>query len=318
MSSEPCYLCKNPLPSAQSFYEDHGKKVCLKCFQSTARCRRCRFPSKSLKAIESHGMVCEFCQEVLLKDTGLSCYLCEKKIWAAMSHYADHGKTVCQECFKNTKIRCFFCRFPNTQEMVSGVGGICEFCIDQMVSQKSDLSPLMQPLRVFLQQHGHSLGEIPEIKWLDWKLIMGMQLETPPKVEVKFFDELVYLISPVYYLKGKLYCMPRIPQPWFMSALAGQLVAWELCQKYHLDHLQGSGPFQQLARGWSHYISYSTAKILNYQKVIKVLARFPEGDAVGNFPKFLAMTEYRKPKDIISFAQKELSTFAQRYLSADG
>ena len=87
---------------------------------------------------------------------------------------------------------------------------------------------------------------------------------------------------------------------------------------YDLEHLQGSGPFQQLARGWSHYISYSTAKILNYQKVIKVLARFPEGDAVGNFPKFLAMSEYRKPKDIISFAQDQLSTFAQRYLIVGG
>ena len=74
MSQESCFICEKALPAGQSFYEDHGVKVCLACFRTTKRCLNCRFPSRSLKNIPGFGDVCEFCESSFSKDKPPSVY----------------------------------------------------------------------------------------------------------------------------------------------------------------------------------------------------------------------------------------------------
>lgn len=313
MPQELCHTCKNPLPAGQSFYEDHGVKVCLTCFRTVPKCQRCRFPSKSLKRVEGYGNVCEFCEDSFADESGMVCYLCQKKIWPGVSYYEDHGQKVCQNCFKDAKIRCFTCRFPRIQETVFGLGGICQFCQKGNLSKKTDLNPLLQPLIPFIKRYNHKLISPLNIQWFDWKLILGMQVGER-QYEIKFFNELIRYCYPVYFLKERMYVIPSIPQQWFMPYMAGQLVAADLCKKYSLSHLQGDSPFHQLARGWCHWVAYMTARVLKYKKIAKFLSRFPESDLVGTFPKFLAMTEYRNPKEVIDFAQKNLKDYGRKYL----
>lgn len=314
MSAENCYLCESVLPKRQSFFEGHNQKVCLKCFQSTQRCKKCGFPSNSLEFIEGYGQVCEFCQKELKKDTGLHCYICQKKVWETMSHYADYDKVVCQSCFKDAKIRCYFCRFPKTNEVIQGVGGVCEFCVGGLISRESDIDTITKPLLSFVNQHGHAIQKLPGINWISGSALLKYQLDCPPLAKIRFFDEMTRYYYPLIHEDGGLKCLSSIPQKWFMSLFAGQLANMDVCRKYHLEHLRDIGPFQELARGWSHYIAYSTAKTLKYDQVVKVLARFPENDLMGSFPKFLAMSEYRKPAEVITFAKEQIQTFANRYL----
>ena len=135
------------------------------------------------------------------------------------------------------------------------------------------------------------------------------------EVSVKFFNELVRYSYPVYYLKEKFYIVPSVPQQWFIPFMAGQLVAADLCKKYKLPHLQGESPFHQLARGWSHWVAYTTARILKNTLVAKSLSRFPQStDIIGLFPKFLAMSEHRNAAEVIGFAQKNLKAYGKKYL----
>ena len=99
-----------------------------------------------------------------------------------------------------------------------------------------------------------------------------------------------------------------------MSYIAGQLVAADLCQTVGLPHLLGNQPYQQLARGWCHWIAYSVARILKYKRVVKVLSRYPGTNLSGAFSKFLAMSEFRKNKEIMTFARENLKKFAKKYL----
>ena len=314
MPGDKCYSCGNEIVSGQSFYEDHGVKVCISCFRNAKRCQKCKFPSNQLKNVEGFGQVCEFCYDSLSKEEGMSCYLCNGKIWANASHYADHGKVVCQSCFKNAKIRCFTCRFPHVVKMIKGQGGICEFCIEKNLTSESDLTPMLKPLQSFVQKFGHDVRGNPKMLWIDWKLIMGMQQEKPDNIILTFFDELVRYCYPVYYLKGLHYVIPSIPRNWFMPYMAGQMVAADLCKKYNLFHLRGNSPFLDLARGWCHWVSFNTARTLKYQKQAKTISRWPESSLPGNFQKFLAMSEFRKPSEIVEFAHENLAIYAKKYL----
>ncbi len=314
MSEENCYLCESILPKGQSFFEGHDQKVCLKCFQTTQRCKKCGFPSNAQEYVDGYGQVCEFCQKELKKDAGLNCFICQKQIWETMSHYADYGKVVCQSCFKDAKTRCYFCRFPKTIKFVQGVGGVCEFCKDGLIDIDSDIDSITKPLLSFVNQHGFSINKLPAFKWVSVVTLLNHQPDSSTQSEIRFFDEMMRYYYPLIHEDGTLNSLAVVPQKWFMALFAGQMANLEICQKYHLQHLKDIGPFFELARGWSHYISYSVAKTLKYDKVVKSLARFPENDLMGSFPKFLAMSEYRKPSELINFAQEQIHSFASRYL----
>lgn len=313
MADDICYLCDKPISNGQSFYEDHGQKVCIACFRVAKRCQRCKFPSNDLKRIEGFGQVCDFCYEALSKEEGMTCYLCNGKIWSNASHYADHGKTICQPCFKDVKDRCFTCRFPKIEKSVEGQGKVCEFCIESNLNKEIDLKPLLKPLQAFLLRFDHDVSINPNLLWVDWKLVLGMQQESENRIELSFFDEFVRYAYPIYYLKGTHYIIPSIPREWFMPYMASQLVAAEICKKYDLFHLRGDSPFLETARGWCHWVAYSTAKTLKYDKVARHLTRWPESALPGNFSKFLAMSEFRKHGEVIKFAQTSLKNLAEKH-----
>lgn len=314
MSQDHCYLCKKDIAPGQSFYEDHSVKVCISCFRSAERCRKCRFPSHNLKKVDGFGSVCEFCLPEFEKDEGMTCYMCNGKIWSGASHYEDHGKVICQSCFKDATVRCFTCRFPKIKYEIKGHGGVCEFCDKTNLTRESNLEPFLKPLQTFLHRFGHEVGTRPNLLWINWKLILGMQLEKPNEIAITFFDELVRHCYPVYYLKGLFYIVPSIPRQWFMPFMASQMVAADLCKKFDLFHLRGNSPFYEMARGWCHWVAYSTAKTLKYDRVAKTISRWPESNLPGNFSKFLAMSEYRKSPEIVEFAQQNIKQYAKKYL----
>ena len=313
MSDDLCYLCTKEIASGQSFYEDHGVKVCMSCFRNTKRCQKCKFPSQQLLKVDGFGQVCEFCYPAFNEEQGMTCFLCNGKIWSNASHYADHGKVVCQSCFKEVKERCFTCRFPKVVEKVSGQGGVCEFCIESNLTSKSDLQGFLKPLQAFIQRFNYEVSLKPNLLWVDWKLVLGMQQDKPQDIRLTFFDEFVRYAYPVYYLKGLFYVIPSIPRQWFMPYMAGQLVAADLCKQYDLFHLRGDSPFLEMARGWCHWVAYNTAKTLKYDKVARTLKRWPESSLPGSYPKFLAMSEFRKHGEIVDFAHSNLKNFAKKY-----
>jgi hypothetical protein len=314
MATDHCHLCEQPLPKGQSFYEDHGVKVCLSCFRTSKRCQSCRFPSRSLRHVAGYGNVCEFCEDRLTKDDGTSCYICGGKIFVGASHYSDHGEKVCQPCFAAAKDRCFSCRFPQIEGKIVGFGGICRFCLKDNVNKTTDLNPILQSLRPFLKNHRQQLVAPLDIHWLDWRVVLGMQQFEPKLPDVKFFDELIRHGYPIFYLKDRLYIIPSLSRRYFVSFLTGQLTAADLCRQYGLKHLLDNTPFHRLARGWCHWIALSTARVLKYNDVVKTLSRFPETGLTGDFSKFLAMAEFRKPKEIIDFSHLNLKKFARKYL----
>jgi hypothetical protein len=315
MFKDLCYLCNKPIPAQQSFYEDHGVRVCLECYKDAPRCKKCRFPSLQLKMYPGLGSVCEFCDDSLVTNSGMQCYLCEKPIPTWASFYSDYDKTVCQDCFKYAK-RCFLCRFPTSVEYVQGLGDVCEFCHDSVLKKESHLEPFYAPLKAFLEGYRHHALAEPKFQWVDWKIILGMQMQASlPQEKIKFLDEYLHHSYPLYYFREKFYVILRIPHQLFMVHLSGQLVAHDICQKYGQAHLIGSGPFHKHARGWVHWVAYSTAQRLQYTQIQKNLSRRPESeDVVGDFAKFLAMAEYRKPRELVTFAHRTLDEFAERYL----
>jgi hypothetical protein len=311
---ENCFECENELPEGQSFYEDHGVKVCLACFREAPRCKSCKFPTKKLQLFPLKGQICPFCVEELHKDSGMECYLCSKKIAEYMSHYSDHDKYVCQECFKDARVRCFMCRFPHSVETVNGLGGVCEFCQPKMLGSDEAVQPLLQPLSKFMKGLGHPISQQPEFQWMNWNILMGMQRDEPPEFKVSFLDEMLRHCYPIFYMGGTFYSIPRLNPQLFMTYMSGQVTARDICRKYDVQHLKGNGPFHKLARGWCQYISLLTARRLKYEKLSKLLTRWPDGEIPGDFAKFEAMSEFRKLPDIINQAQKLLDDHAKRYL----
>ncbi|MBT4087577.1 MAG: hypothetical protein HOE30_03700 [Deltaproteobacteria bacterium] len=314
MSQELCYTCEKPLPSGQSYYEDHGVKVCLNCFRTTKRCLRCRFPSRSLKNIPGFGDVCEFCEASFTKENDNACYVCNEQVWKGASFYSGHGKTVCQKCFAESKNRCFSCHFPVVEGEVIGLGDICRFCRKDNIDKRSDLNPIIQSIIPFLKSHQHQIVTPINIQWIDWRLILGMQVEERREYPIANFDELIRYCYPILYLKERFYIIPSLSQRWFIVHIAGQLAAADICQSYRLPHLLDNGPFQQLARGWCHWGSFNTAKALKYKDITRSVSRYPTTDITGSFSKFQAMSEFRKSKEIIQFAQKNLKKYAKKYL----
>lgn len=311
-----CYLCDRDIPAGQSFYEDHGVRVCLRCFKTTPRCPKCRFPSRELMIYPGVGTICEFCQkdQEPQQMNVMRCYLCQCVIPEEAPHFSGHGKTVCKKCFKDAH-RCFLCRFPQYEEHIRGLGYICEFCYPETLHKDSDLASFLEPLEVFLSRLRHKITETPQIQWVDRNILLGMQLQgRKPDYGIEFLDEYLHYCYPVYYLKKRFYIMPRIPHQLFMAHMAGQLAAADLCNKYDLPHLLDHNGFARFARGWVHWVSYSTATILKYTDIQKQLSRWPETIFPDEFSKFLNMSEFRKPEEITIFAHRTLKQYAQKYL----
>ena len=63
-----CYLCRNPIPDDQPFYNDHDQHVCKPCFLESERCFICRFPGKKLQDVPGLGLECEFCRGKLIGE----------------------------------------------------------------------------------------------------------------------------------------------------------------------------------------------------------------------------------------------------------
>jgi hypothetical protein len=187
--------------------------------------------------------------------------------------------------------------------------------LEETLTRESDVEPLLEPIVPFLRKHGHDVGsDRPRLFWTDWRLVLGMQMDQPSDLRVTFFDELVRYCYPVYYMNNMYYVIPAVPRKWFLPYMAGQFVAADLCKTYQLTSLRGESPFLELARGWCHWIAHRTALVLKYDAVSKTIGRWPESSLSGSFPKFQAMSEFRKPPEIIEFARQTLADYAKRYL----
>ncbi len=308
---QACYLCSNPLPQGQSFYQDHSKFVCLQCFKDSPRCKKCKFPSKQLAIAHYWGMVCEFCQEELNKSIG-SCQLCQAEITISASHYADAGRLVCQKCFIVAK-RCFICAFPQSAQTIAGFGDVCPDCLDPLFSPQSDLSAVTQPILKFLASLKVSVDTVPQIKWVDWNLLLGMQHKERPPCPIKRLDDFLRYAYPVFYLKGTLYTLKRMTPSLLLTHISGQLAAAQLCSQYQLPHLLDDSPFFELARSWVHWVSYTTAQILKYEKEQKLLTSRPEW-VLKDFKKLQAMSQFNPPTKIVLYAHSTLANYAKKYL----
>ena len=310
-----CHLCHKPLPKGQSFYEGRGLKVCLGCYRTQVPCKKCGFPGP-LTNHPKWGLICTFClKENPITEQGV-CLVCNKPILEGQSHYADHGQMVCQDCFAKAKTRCFTCRFPKVDGVLPGQGGVCDHCLETLITKLDDHPAILSPLFPFLEAHGYLPQGPLNLNFIDWRMILGMQRKDSPDFSVQFLDELVHWAYPAYHLAGKIYALPGLPSEWFIPIVSGQLAARELCKAHKIPHLGELGPFYGLARGWVHYLSYAIAKRLKYEGVAKKLSRWPEAYAGPEFNKFLAVEENRGPKGVISFAKTELERFALRYLKA--
>ncbi len=244
----------------------------------------------------------------------MDCYVCGEQIWKGASFYSGHNQKVCQKCFVEAESRCFSCGFPSVEGEIIGLGDICRFCRKDNLDKRSDLNPIIQSMIPFLKSHKHGIVAPIDIHWFDRRVIIGMQIEQRQGSTTRSFDELLRICYPIVYLKERFYIIPSLPQGWFISLMIGQLAAADICQTYNLLHILDNAPFQQLARGWCHWISVNTAKALKHGSIVKALNRFPEGDIPGLFSKFQAMTDFRKNKEIIQFAHKNLKQYAKKYL----
>jgi hypothetical protein len=310
-----CYLCEEKLPAGQSVYEDHGVQVCLRCFTSAPRCQQCRFPSHQLTAHPTKGQLCEFCAEHETPEDVVHCYLCQKPMAEYDPYFEDYGVRVCKPCFKKAP-RCFLCRFPNRKERVMGLGNVCEFCAEHALTPKSDLVSLAQPLQQFVAGFGHNVPELPPLRWVDWRVLLGMQMDgSRPQFRITFLDEYLHYAYPAFYLKGAIYLLPRMSPSLLMPHLAGQLVAYDICQRYQLPHLLGHKAFQRIARGWSHWVAWRTAKQLKCGEQAKQLSRWPENHLTGEYSKFRTTGDLKGDAELRQFAELGLKKYAQRDLT---
>lgn len=312
MNAPTCYHCKKPVPSGQSFWEGRGQKVCLNCFRTRQRCVKCGFPEDQLSKHPALGQICHFCLEENPPTDEGHCHLCSRSIKEGERIYEDHQVKVCVNCFNHARSRCFLCRFPAVKTRLSGLGGICEFCAPGVIDHKSDLSSFLAPLGPFLKAHGHKVQIPPEVVRLDWRIILGMQREDPPRFEVQFLDEYVHWAYPVYHLQGKLYALPALPPQWFLPVAAGQLAALDLCQNYGLSHLGSSGAFYHFARAWVQYLTQSTAERLGYQEVARKLLRWPEANVGPDFEELRGWARTKGPKGAIQRAHQQLKRLAPK------
>ena len=312
-----CYLCEQRLPEGQSCYVDHGVEVCLNCFRQTPRCSRCRFPSRQLSQHPTLGMICEFCDSAVVAQEIFRCYLCQTPITEHSPYFEGHGVRVCKPCFQRAP-RCFLCRFPHSEEQVVGVGNVCEFCTQTVLNRQSDLTRPSEVIQQFLQKYDHSLAEIPPLRWVDWRVLVGMQLDGhPPEFPIQFLDELLHYAYPLFYLKGAIYIMPRISKSLFLTHMAGQLTAADLCQRHRLPHLLGKTAFHRVARGWTHGVAWRTARQLKFSTEAQQLSRWPENFLSGDFQKLRNTGDLRGEGELRKFVQLALNKAAQRDLTEE-
>ncbi len=312
MHPENCYLCDQPLPQGQSFYEGQGQTICLSCFQTHERCARCRFPGRELLNTPPHGKLCEFCRQSIQAAPSEPCALCDREIQAEERHYEGQGEKVCARCFNSAPERCFTCRFPQISRQVTGVGGVCRHCVSSAVSPLSDLNQLLAPIHPFVQGFGHNPKGLVKGVFLPPLLVLGMQDPNPPPAKIQFLDEFVQFALPVYYLQGVFYLLPILSREWFIPAMAGQLASRDLCRKYNLKGLTQQRPFERFARSWSLFLSQQAAKKLGFAPVEKRLLR--HGEHLQAFTKLYAMSEHRPLKEVIRYGQAELSRLASKGL----
>jgi len=312
MNSQNCYLCEKSLPQGQSYYEDHGHRVCLTCFKGTPRCARCRFPGKELVNTPPKGMLCEFCRQVIEPEASQHCSFCKGEIRAGESHYEGHGEVVCIHCFKQIKTRCFTCRFPQIEKQVEGIGGVCKHCLEKVIGSHTNLEEILAPLYPFLQGLGHDpQGEIKGV-FLAPLIILGMQEKAAPPAPIEFLDEYVQFAMPAWYMKDLFYLVPMLTRDWFIASMTGQLAARDLCRRQGLPDLNEPTAYNFFARSWCLFVSHQTAKKLKFSQVEKRINR--QGEILPDFNKLLAMSEHRSLKEVIRFAQAQLSSLAPKSL----
>jgi len=310
MPEEVCHTCQSALPAGQSFYEDHGVKVCLNCFRHRPRCANCKFPGRELVVTPPHGALCEFCRQVIKPEEALVCSLCKNPIPPGQSHYADHGETVCLPCFKLVPHRCFTCRFPQIQKPQPEVGGVCRHCLPGVIDKDSDINALIRPLYPFLQGLGHHPPAEVKPVFLPPLVVLGMQEVKEPPAPIEFLDEFVQFGLPVFQVKGIFYLLPMMNREWLLSGLLGQLVAYDLCRIHGLAALVGETPFQRFGRSWSLFAGLLLARKLKFPQVEKRLVRL--GDQLHDFNRLLAMADHKPTREVIQFAQGSLGMLAKK------
>lgn len=313
MASDNCHICHRKIPQNQSFYEKDQTKVCLSCYQTTPKCSKCGMPSTTLQSAYGMNNLCKTCVDKYSSRKSETCYICQKKIWPDMSRYEDHGTSICQTCFKDAPQRCFFCGFPKTISSFPSESPYCEFCHTSLISKENGVQSFLTPLKSFLPYFKVSIPDQLEIIHTNWNLILGMQISDQVE-NIHSFSILMQNCYPIYYLKEKIYIPSLIPSIWVLPLLSIQISAAYYCNIYQLNHLKGNTPFHTYLQGWCHYIGYFTALRLKSSVVKTSLSKFPAYEHSGEFNKFLAMGEYRKPKELISHVTQTISQYHKRYM----
>lgn len=313
MTADSCYICHSKIPNHQSFFGKGDRKICLNCYRSYPKCKKCGTPSKNLRSDFGEENICSTCIEKLSQRKSVPCFLCEESIWPNMSRYEGHGHSICQKCFTDAKHRCFFCGFPDVIPDSMENTPYCEFCKPELVFKKEDLSSLLPPIKSFLNHFAINHFDFSSTTFTTSKQLLPLQgLKSDCKIQS--FEELIKQAYPVYQLKGRFYIVGPISKQWVLPLLAIQLSVAHFCKQYHLDHLSGDTPFHSYLQGWCHYIGYFMAKTLQYKTQTKTLEKFPGNSFKGDFLKFLAMSEFRPPKEMIQHSLVTIESFYKRYL----
>lgn len=242
------------------------------------------------------------------------CYQCRHPIADDEPFYNDYEKYVCKPCFLEAD-RCFICRFPgNDLREVDGLGLECEFCRDQLVREGTELDPLVEPLRAYLQPFGLHAPRTMHWVWSDRLELRRLQTEAdlPPE---QFIDDFLRYCYPVYFHEQSFHLLRRMTKPTFIAYSVVQLAAGDLAGRYALPDLSGKTPFHTFARGWCHWLGYEAARLLGYDLERRQLRKWPELGAMGEFERWERMARVNKPAKMTTYFHGNLNALVKKHLT---
>jgi len=275
------------------------------------KCEKCGLETNDKIADYGYKVLCVHCAEKMVNQTPVLCYYCNKQIWPNMSRFEGHESAVCQQCYKDKDQICFNCRFPILKNPEKSVR-TCEFCKPELAVpgfSKQNIEPIL----AFISKSWFLPKEIPGVQWISIERLSEIQANKPVNCIHESLDSFIQSFYPVYYMSGKIFSYPEIVNNWFIPYFGGQVVVSEVYSRYELDKTNGQTPFDDLAFGLGRYFTYLIAKLLKNNRVLKYVKQFPKNNAASEFLKLKAMGEYRKHKEVKTYAEENLLKYAKKY-----
>jgi hypothetical protein len=218
------------------------------------------------------------------------CYRCGNKFPDDQPFYNDYEVVVCKPCFLDAQ-RCFICRFPGKElREVAGLGLECEFCRGKVVAEGDTLAESLPPIAAFLSAFGCRVEAAPRFEWRDLSPLRDMQTNADLPKEA-FFDDFLRHAYPVYYRDGSFHLLRRMPRPTFVVHMIVQLAVAHVAGAYRLPNLAGKTAFHAFAQGWCHWIGYTAANALKFDREQRQLRKWPELGMQGDFERWEKMAK---------------------------